>query len=409
MPGKVVVTGMNVISSLGLDLKSNWKNLTEGRSGVGKIRLFDASESITQIAAEIPPEFEEYSKQYIKKRAGSQMTRVTRICFTCAREAIVQSGLNFDKVDKTRCSVILGVVNTGNSSSEKDTTLQNSIFKNMTNAMSAWISLEYQLMGPNFVVNTACASSAYAIGFGYDMIMTGRADIVIVGGADSIINKEEIAGFNALYALSVQNDPPEKASKPFSKDRDGFVIGEGAGILILESEEHARKRNATIYAELAGYAISSEGYNIMAPMKDGEGMAFTMEKALKNTGTSPDEVDYINAHGTSTELNDRYETLAIKKVFGEKAYDIPISSSKSMIGHTIGAAGAIESIITVLCIKNSILTPTINLDNPDPDLDLDYVPNKSRQKEIQVAMSNSFGFGGHNATLIFKKYPTFAE
>jgi len=400
---------MNIISSLGIDLKSNWDNLIEGRSGVKKIRLFDASDNITQIAAEVPKEFEEYSRQYIKKRAGSQMTRITRICFTCAREAIVQSRLNFDTIDKTRCSVILGVVNTGNSSSEKDTTLQNSIFKNMTNAMSAWISLEYQLMGPNFVVNTACASSAYAIGFGYDMIKYGQADIVIVGGADSIINREEIAGFNALYALSVQNDPPGKASKPFSQDRDGFVIGEGAGILILESEESARKRNAMIYAEVAGYAISSEGYNIMAPMKDGEGMAYTMEKALKNAEISKSEVDYINAHGTSTELNDRYETLAIKKVFGERAYQIPVSSSKSMIGHTIGAAGAIESIITILSINNSIITPTINLDHPDPDLDLDYVPNKSRKKDIRTAISNSFGFGGHNATLVFKKYPTFAQ
>lgn len=409
MPGKVVVTGMNIISSLGLNLKSNWDNLVEGRSGVRKIRLFDASDNITQIAAEVPPEFEEFSRKYIKKRAGSQMTRITRICFTCAQEAITNSGLNFENADKTRCAVILGVVNTGNSSSENETSLQNSIFKNMTNAMSAWISMEYQLAGPNFVVNTACASSAYAIGFGYDMIRYGKADIVIVGGADSIINREEIAGFNALYALSVQNDPPEKASKPFSKDRDGFVIGEGAGILILESEESARLRNATIYAEIAGYAITSEGYNIMAPMKDGEGMAYTMEKALKNADISPDEVDYINAHGTSTELNDRYETMAIKKVFGERAYQIPVSSSKSMIGHTIGAAGAIESIITILSINNSIITPTINLDHPDPDLDLDYVPNKARQKEIGVAMSNSFGFGGHNATLIFKKYPTFAE
>jgi 3-oxoacyl-[acyl-carrier-protein] synthase II len=409
MPGRVVVTGMNIISSLGIDLKSNWDNLIIGRSGVRKIRLFDASSNVTQIAAEVPPEFEEYSKQYVKKRAGSQMTRVTRICFTCAKEAIAQSGLNFDTIDKTRCSVILGVVNTGNSSSEHDTTLQNTIFKSMTNSMSAWISLEYQLMGPNFVVNTACASSAYAIGFGYDMIRNGMADVVIVGGADSIINREEIAGFNALYALSEKNYPPEKASKPFSKDRDGFVIGEGAGILILESEESARKRNATIYAEMAGYAISSEGYNIMAPMKDGEGMAFTMEKALKNAGISADEVDYINAHGTSTELNDRYETLAIKKVFGEKAYTIPVSSSKSMMGHTIGAAGAIESIITILSIANGIITPTINLDNPDPDLDLDYVPNIARKKNIRVALSNSFGFGGHNATLIFKKNPTFAD
>jgi 3-oxoacyl-[acyl-carrier-protein] synthase II len=236
------------------------------------------------------------------------------------------------------------------------------------------------------------------------MIRNDQADLVIVGGADSIVNFEEIEGFNSLYAISVENDPPEKASKPFSKNRDGFVIGEGAGILILESETSAKKRNAVIYAEIAGYAITSEGYNIMAPMKDGEGMAFTMEKALHHAGIYKEEVDYINAHGTSTELNDRYETMAIKRVFGEQAYKIPVSSSKSMLGHTIGAAGAIEGIITILSIQTGILSPTINLDQPDPDLDLDYVPNKSREKEVNVALSNSFGFGGHNATLVFRKY-----
>jgi 3-oxoacyl-[acyl-carrier-protein] synthase II len=326
------------------------------------------------------------------------------MCVVCAKEAVENSGIDFEQMDKTRCSVILGVVNTGNSSTEKETTHQNRIFKSMTNSMSAWISLDYQLMGPNFVVNTACASSAYAISLGYEMIRNSQADLVIVGGADSIVNFEEIEGFNSLYAISVENNPPEKASKPFSKNRDGFVIGEGAGILILESEASAKKRNATIYAEIAGYAITSEGYNIMAPMKDGEGMAFTMEKALQNAGIYKEEVDYINAHGTSTELNDRYETMAIKRVFGDRAYKIPVSSSKSMIGHTIGAAGAIEGIITILSILNGILTPTINLDQPDPDLDLDYVPNQSREKEVNVALSNSFGFGGHNATLVFRKY-----
>jgi 3-oxoacyl-[acyl-carrier-protein] synthase II len=377
MHDKVVVTGMNIISSLGFDLQSNWNNLVAGKSGVKKISLFDASENITRIAAEVPFEFEEFSRKYIKKRAGSQMTRVTKMCVACAKAAVEASGIDFEQMDKTRCSVILGVVNTGNSSTEKETTQQNRIFKSMTNSMSAWISLDYQLMGPNFVVNTACASSAYAISLGYEMIRNNQADLVIVGGADSIVNFE---------------------------DRDGFVIGEGAGILILESEASAKKRNATIFAELAGYAITSEGYNIMAPMKDGEGMAFTIEKAIQHAGIYKEEVDYINAHGTSTELNDRYETMAIKKVFGDRAYQIPVSSSKSMIGHTIGAAGAIESIITILSIQNGILTPTINLDQPDPDLDLDYVPNHSREKEVNVALSNSFGFGGHNATLVFRKY-----
>jgi len=404
MTGKVVISGMGIVSSLGYDLETFWTNLVQGKSGVRNISLFDASSCATRIAAEVPAEFEEYSRCLVKKRAAGQMTRVTRMCLVAAKQAVTLSGIDFDKEDKTRCAVIMGVVNTGNSSVERDTSLQNTVFKSMTNSMPAWISLEYQLLGPNFAVNTACASSAYAIAMGMQMIKNDMVDVVIAGGADSIINPEEINGFNALYALSVANDPPEAASKPFTSKRDGFVIGEGAGVLILESEDHALKRNAQIHCEIAGYALTSEGYNIMAPMKDGEGMAATIEKALQNAGVDKNEVDYINAHGTSTELNDRYETLAIKRVFGEKAYHIPVSSSKSMIGHTIGAAGAIEGIITVLSLKNNTLTPTINYTDPDPDLDLDYVPNVSRQKDIRIALSNSFGFGGHNATLVFRKY-----
>lgn len=404
MSKEVVITGMSLITSLGLSLEENWKNIIAAKSGVKNITLFDASSLTTRVAAEVSPEFEELSRSYIKKRAGSQMTRVTRMCVTAAKIAVADSGIDFEKTNRMRCSVIMGVVNTGNSSAEKDTTPQNTVFKTMTNSMPAWISLEYQLMGPNFAVNTACASSAYAIAFGYEMIKNGQSDVVIVGGADSIINFEEIRGFNALYALSMANDPPEQASKPFSKDRDGFVIGEGAGVLVLESKEHALSRNASIHAEIAGYALTSEGYNIMAPMKDGEGMAQTIELAMQNAGISPEEVDYINAHGTSTELNDRYETMAIKRAFGELAYQIPVSSSKSMLGHTIGAAGAIEAIITAMSLKKGILPPTINYNQPDPDLDLDYVPNTARPKDIRVALSNSFGFGGHNATLVLKKH-----
>ncbi len=395
---------MGLITSLGLSLEENWQNLIAGKSGVKNITLFDATALATRFAAEVPSEFEELSRRYIKKRAASQMTRVTRMCVTAAKIAVSDAGLNFDQVDRSRCGVIIGVVNTGNSSSENDTTPQNTVFKTMTNSMPAWISLEYQLTGPNYAVNTACASSAYAVAFGYEMIRNGQADIVITGGADSIINFEEIQGFGALYALSSANDPPEQASKPFSIDRDGFVIGEGAGVLILESKSHALARNAAIHAELAGYALTSEGYNIMAPMKDGEGMAKTMELALRNAGVEKSEIGYINAHGTSTELNDRYETMAIKKVFGDFACRVPVSSSKSMLGHTIGAAGAIEAIITALSLKHGILPPTINYRHPDPDLDLDYVPNDSRPKVILAALSNSFGFGGHNATLVFKKH-----
>ena len=404
MAKKIVVTGFNMLTALGLDWEETWGNIIQGKSGTKKISLFDASENQTQIAAELPLEFAEKSASVIKKRVSKQMTRVTQMSYVCAIEAIKKHNIDFDNLDKKRVGVILGVVNTGDSSAEHGTTSKNLILKRMNNAMSAWISLEYKLLGPNYTIATACSSSAYAIAQGFDLIKSGRADIVITGGADSTINPEEINGFNELYALSVENDPPEKASKPFSKNRDGFVIGEGAGIMILESEKSAKARNAKVYAELAGYGLTSEAYNIMAPMADGEGMAHTMETAIKYSGIKKDEVDYISAHGTSTTLNDKYETLAIKKVFGERAFQIPVSSQKSMIGHTVGAAGVIEGVITCMSIVKKEITPTINLDEKDPELDLDFVPNISRKHKIRVALSNSFAFRGHNATLVFRKY-----
>lgn len=401
---RVVITGMNIISSLGLNVEENWENLLKGKSGVKRISLFDPDGLETQIAAEVPASFEEYAASKVKKRQSGQMTRVTRMCFVCAKDTIEREKIQFEQFDKSRVAVILGVVNTGNSSVEGTEVSRSSILKGMNNAMSAWISMEYGLTGPSYTVATACSSSAYAMGLGYDLIKSGKADMVITGGADSIINPEEVAGFNMLFALSTQNEAPEKASKPFSADRDGFVVGEGAGIMILESEASAKKRGAQIYGELAGYALTTESYNIMAPKKDGEGMAETMEQALKNSGVKKSEVDYISAHGTSTMLNDLYETMAIKKVFGKRAKSLAVSSQKSMLGHTVGAAGVIEGVVTTLSIKNSILTPTINLNQPDPDLDLDFVPNKSRLADIKLALSNSFAFGGHNATLVFRKY-----
>jgi 3-oxoacyl-[acyl-carrier-protein] synthase II len=274
----------------------------------------------------------------------------------------------------------------------------------MPNAPSAWISLRYGLEGPNFNVSTACASSAYAIGLGHQMIKSGLADIVIAGGADSHIEPEYIRGFNQIMAMSVRNDSPEAACRPFTLSRDGFVMGEGAGVMVLESEKIARERNAVIYGEVAGYAITSEATDITAPKENGVGMAKTMRMALSDAGVNYDEIDYINAHGTSTYLNDKYETLAIKECFGERAKAIGVSSSKSMHGHTLGAAGAIEGIITILSIHNKMLTPTINYHDPDPELDLDYIPNQTREKNIRAALSNSFGFGGHNSTIVFKKY-----
>lgn len=394
---------MNILTSLGLDLKTSWENMIAGKNGVRQITLFDPAGLQTRIAAQLPDSFEGYAGGYIKKRMADQTTRVTKMCYVCARDAVLNAGIDFELFDKTRCAVILGVVSTANTSTEKGTTSKNRVLKSMNNSMSAWISLDYKLLGPNFTVASACASSAYAFGIAYDMIKSGAADLIITGGADSAINREEIEGFNELYALSVNSDP-ETACRPFSRDRDGFVIGEGAGILILESEESALRRNARIYAEVAGYALTSEAYNIMAPMKDGEGIMLTIEKALKNAGVKPAEVDYINAHGTSTTLNDKYETMAIKKVFGDRAFNIPVSSTKSMIGHTIGAAGAIEAVVTIMSINNGYLTPTIHYDFPDPELDLDWVPNISRKCEVSTAISNSFAFGGHNASLVLKKY-----
>jgi 3-oxoacyl-[acyl-carrier-protein] synthase II len=299
--------------------------------------------------------------------------------------------------------VIFGLVGTGYSTQDVLRDSKNLIIKTMSNAMAAWVSIEYNLEGPSYTIATACSSAAYAIASGCDLIKSDKCDLVIVGGGSSGVNPDEIKGFNDLFALSTRNSEPEKASRPFSVDRDGFVMGEGAGILILESEESARSRGAEIHAELLGYALTTEAYNIMSPQKDGIGMAKTMELALRNSGVNKEEVHYINAHGTSTGLNDKYETMAIKRVFGDLAYRIPVSSSKSMIGHTISAAGGVEAVITIMSMKTGIITPTINY-NPDPELDLDYVPNESRKKDITIAISNSFAFGGHNACLVLKKY-----
>lgn len=401
---KVVITGINTITALGLSIEETWTNLIKGENGIRKISLFDASHLDTQIAAEVSSAFDEYSSQYIKKRSAKQMTRVSQMCLTACKAAIENYQIPVDSFNKERCAVILGVVNTANSSVEQGTDVKNTILKGMNNSISAWISLEYGFEGPNYTIATACASSAYAIAQGYDLIKNKKADLVIVGGADSTINPEEIAGFNALYALSTNNEHPEKASCPFSAKRDGFVIGEGAGILILESETSAKNRNAKIIAELAGYALTSEAFNIMAPKTNGEGMARTMELAIKNAQIKLEDVDYINAHGTSTTLNDLYETMAIKTLFGEQANRLAISSSKSMIGHTIGAAGAIEAAITAKSILEGIIHPTRNLDENDPQCDLNYVPHQAITKDIHCAISNSFAFGGHNASLILKKY-----
>ncbi len=404
MKRKVVITAINTITALGLNVDECWENLIKGKSGIRRISRFDPSELETQIAAELPQEFEEYASGHIKRRSAKQMTRVTKMGVVCAKEAIKMSGFDSEYYAKDRVAVIAGIVNTGFSSIEKSKDEKNSILKAMNNSLSAWISMEYGFTGPNYSVATACASSAYAMALGFDMINNGQADAVIIASADSVVNPEEIKGFNELYALSTSNEKGEAASCPFSADRDGFVIGEGAGTIVLEAADKAKARGANILAEFAGYGLSSEAYNIVSPQENGEGMYFTMQKALKHAGVEPSEVNHINAHGTSTTLNDIYETMAIKKLFDGNAQNIPVVSSKSMIGHTIGAAGVIEGAITIKSLLEQILHPTANYRTPDPELDLDYVPNTSRAHKIQCALSNSFGFGGHNATLVFRKF-----
>lgn len=400
----IVVTGMGMISALGEGVDINWEKLKSGVSGIKQIELFDPSELETRFAAQVSDAFEKIAEKEISKRDRKQMTRLTRMLIVAANEAIRNSGIDFNTYNKERIAVILGVITAAYNKEEKDKSTSYSIVKEMTNAPSAWITIYYGLEGPSMSVSTACASSAYAISLGQLMIKSGEVDVAIVGGVDSHIDKEHIMGFNQILALSVNNEEYKTASRPFSKDRDGFVMGEGAGVLVLERKAIAKQRKARVYAELLGSALTSEAYNITAPQKEGYSMEKTITLALKKASVNLEEVDYINAHGTGTYLNDKYETEAIKRCFGKRAYDISISSTKSMLGHTLGASGAIEAIVTILSIYHGIVTPTINYETADPELDLDYTPNKAKKRDINVALSNSFGFGGHNAVLVFKRY-----
>lgn len=401
---KTVITGMGMLNALGNTMEESFCKMVKGASGVKPITLFDPSELETKIAAQVDDSFLEIAKELIKKRERGKMTRLTQMVLVAADEAVKDSSIDFDDCDRSRVAVILGIVTTAYGDVEKNQSESNSIVKSMPNAPSAWISIRYGLKGPNFNVSTACASSAYAIALGQQMIQSGLADVVITGGADSHIQKDYIRGFNQIMTLSVKNETPETACCPFSGNRDGFVMGEGAGIMILESEEHAKKRGARIYAEIGGCAITSDAGDITAPEAEGVMMAKTMRLAMDQAGVKPEDIDYINAHGTSTYLNDKYETKAIKSCFGSHAENLCVSSTKSMIGHTVGASGVIEGIVTVLTMDRGIITPTINYKEQDPELDLNYVPNVSIPKEVNMAISNSFGFGGHNASILYIKY-----
>lgn len=407
---RVVVTGIGVISALGTGVEKNWNALLLGNSGVDRITRFDASELPTQIAGEIK-DFN--AEEFIDKKEIKKMDLFIQYALAAAEMAMQDSALVINEENAERVGVLVGSGLGGLPTIEKyHEALGEGGYKKVSpffipmliiNLAPGQISIRYGAKGPNFSVVSACAAGTHAIGEAYQIIRRGDADAMITGGAESTITPLAIAGFNAMKALSTRNDDPQGASRPFDKDRDGFVMGEGAGILVLEEYEAAKARGAKIYAEVVGYGLTGDAYHLTAPAPEGEGAARCMKMALKGAGLNPDEVDYINAHGTSTPFNDYYESLAIKTALGAHSRKVMVSSTKGMTGHALGAAGGIEAVFSLLAMERGVVPPTINYQTPDPDCDLDYVPNIARQATVNVAMSNSLGFGGTNATIIFKK------
>jgi len=408
---RVVITGLGLVTPLGVGVDETWSALCEGRSGIGEITSFDTTGFTTNIAAEVKG-FN--AEDFLPKKEARRTEKFIAYAVAAARMAVENARLTIDDTNGPRVGVITGCGLGGLHSLEMTAyTVQKKGPKRCSpffipmligNMAPGMISIHLGAKGPNISVATACAAGAHAIGDAYNTILRGQADAMITGGVESVITPTCIAGFNAMKALSTRNDDPQKASRPFDRDRDGFVVGEGAGMLILEDMAHALERGAPILAEMAGYGQSGDGYHMTSPAPDGDGMIRCMQAAIDSAGISGDVIDYINAHGTSTPLNDLYETRAIKKVFGKSAGKVPISSTKSMTGHLLGGAGGIETSFTVLALKNGIIPPTINLDNPGDECDLDYVPKVARKADITYAMSNSFGFGGTNASLVVKRY-----
>ncbi|MGE4547040.1 MAG: beta-ketoacyl-ACP synthase II [Desulfurella sp.] len=411
MRKRVVVTGYGMISPIGLSAKESYKNAINGVSGIDKITKFDASSFEVQIAAEVKG-FE--PENYVEKKEVKKYDLFSLYALAAAQEAIEHANLDLEKVDLFRCGVSVGSGIGGLGTIEKyEQALMQRGYKGVSpffiptaviNMAGGNIAIKYRLKGPNYATVTACASATHAIGFAARNIMYGDADVMIAGGCESTITPLAIAGFQNMKALSTRNDQPQKASRPFDLERDGFIVGEGAGILVLEEYEFAKKRNANIIAELVGFGMSDDGYHITAPDPEGKGAIYAMQMALNDAGLNPCDIDYINAHGTSTYFNDKIETLSIKTVFKEHAYKLAVSSTKSMTGHLLGAAGGVEAVFSVMVIENSIIPPTINLEHPDSECDLFYVPNVSIEKQVNAVMSNSFGFGGANAVLVFKKF-----
>jgi len=407
---RAVITGMGAITPIGNSVQEFWQGCLEGRSGIGPVTLFDASAYPVRITGEVKG-FD--PQDYMDRREARRMARFSQFAVAAASQAIQQAELNLDRVDSSRLGVILGNGIGGLSDSQEAVhTIRDKggmridpffLPKMLPNMAAAHLSLTFGAKGYSNTVITACAAGTQAMGDALDIIRAGRADVVITGGAEAALCELGLCGFAVMRALSTRNDEPEKASRPFDAERDGFVAAEGAAIFILENLEHARRRDAPILAELAGYGACSDAYHLVAPCADGEGAVRAMQWALEDAGVTPDQVDYINAHGTSTKLNDVTETLAIKRAFGELAYRIPISATKSMVGHSFGAAGALESAACIQSLRTGIIHPTINYEHPDPECDLDYVPNEARPADVRVILKNSFGFGGQNACLVFKR------
>ncbi|AEI13814.1 3-oxoacyl-(acyl-carrier-protein) synthase 2 [Flexistipes sinusarabici DSM 4947] len=411
MQRRVVITGAGLVTPVGIGIEENWKNITSGKSGIGEITHFDTSDFPVKIAGEVKnfnPE------DFVDKKDCRKFDRFIVLSLAAAELAVQTSGLDVNRIDSERAGTIIGS-GIGGFKTIEDT---HEIFRTkgpkrispffipsaIINMASGMTSIKYGLKGPNSSVVTACATGAHAIGDAYQIIKRSDADIMFAGGSESAITPLAVGGFSNMKALSRRNDNPTAASRPFDRERDGFVMGEGSGVIILEELEHALSRGANILAEVVGYGLTSDAYHITAPDESGDGARRCILMALKNAGISPEDIDYINAHGTATPYNDVIETRAIKNAFGEHAKKLLISSTKSMTGHLLGAAGSVEAIYSALALKNGVLPPTANLENPDEKCDLEYIPQKAVNKDIKYALSNSLGFGGTNATLILKKY-----
>ena len=411
MTDRVVVTGIGLVTPVGLNSESTWNSLVEGRSGIDYISLFDAEGYESRIAGEVD-NFD--ASAALGRKEAKRLDRFSQFACVAALEALEHANLNMEKEDADRVGVLIGSGVGGiiTISDQHKILLKRGpkrvspflVPMMLGDMASGQVSMMIGAKGPNFSTVSACATGADSIGEALEMIRRGRADVVIAGGTEAAICEIGVAGFNSCMALSTRNEDPQGASRPFDSDRDGFVLGEGAGLLVLESLEHAEKRGANILAEMSGYGASSDAHHVTQPHPDGEGAARAMKWAIEDAGITPDKVDYVNAHGTSTPLNDKYETIAMKRMYGDHAYNLAISSTKSMTGHLLGAAGAIEAAFTVLAIKNDIVPPTINIGNPDPECDLNYIPNTAKKQPVNVAMSNSLGFGGHNASLVFERF-----